>query len=121
LSDFKFVFVAHTKTLLPLACAYLGGIFAAERNKRNIERMVEQTNEVYQSQHHFLSNSPWSAQEAMKIVAEKTNSRLGYWREQSLAIDESSNRKAGNHSVGVSRQYNGNLGKVENSQTGVYT
>ena len=39
---------------------------------------------------------------------------------QALSIDESSNCKAGNHSVGVSHQYNGNKGKLDNCQTGVY-
>lgn len=37
-----------------------------------------------------------------------------------LVIDECGNPKAGNHSVGVKRQYCGNLGKVENCQVGVF-
>lgn len=45
---------------------------------------------------------------------------LGETSGQVLLIDESSSKKAGKHSVGVSRQHNGNLGKIENSQTGVY-
>lgn len=82
--------------------------------------MSEQVGQHYQSQHHFLSESPWSAQAVMQKAAEKCNQRLGSWQQQSLGIDESSNRKAGKYSVGVGPQYNGNLGKVENSQTGVY-
>ena len=82
--------------------------------------MSEQVDQHYQSQHHFLSESPWSAQAAMQKAAGKCNQRLGDWQQQSLGIDESSNRKAGKYSVGVGPQYNGNLGKVENSQTGVY-
>lgn len=82
--------------------------------------MSEKMDNNYQSQHHFLSDSPWSAQAVMQAISVNTNALLGDWTEQSLSIDESSNRKAGKHSVGVSSQYNGNLGKIENSQTGVY-
>lgn len=98
----------------------MSGLFYTEKKKRNIERMCEQNDANYQSQQHFISHSPWDAQGAMKIVAKKTNNVLGDYTKQCLLIDESSHRKAGNRSVGVSRQYNGNLGKVDNSQTGVY-
>ncbi len=98
----------------------LESLFATERDKRNIERMSEKMDRNYQRQHHFLSDSPWSAQDLMQAMSRNTNKLLGNWAEQSYSIDESSYRKAGKHSVGVSHQYNGNLGKVENSQTGVY-
>lgn len=91
-----------------------------ERNKRNIERMSEQNDQHYQNQHHFLSESPWSAQALMQKISLDTNALLGDYSQQCLSIDESSNAKAGKHSVGVSRQHNGNLGKVDNCQTGVY-
>lgn len=96
------------------------GLFLTERNKRNIERMSEQNNQNYQKQHHFLSDSPWSAQSVMQKISLETNSMLGDYTQQCLSIDESSNAKAGKDSVGVSRQHNGNLGKIDNCQTGVY-
>ena len=96
------------------------GLFGTEMSKRNIERMVEHSGTDYHSQQHFITNSPWDAFEAMKIVAKKTNEALGDKNDQVLNFDESSDKKAGNKSVGVSRQYNGNLGKIENSQTGVF-
>ena len=37
-----------------------------------------------------------------------------------LIVDESGNIKQGKSSVGVARQYCGSVGKVENSQVGVY-
>lgn len=100
--------------------AYVEGLFLTERNKRNIERMSEQNNQHYQKQHHFLSDSPWSAQLVMQKISLDTNAMLGDYSNQCLSIDESSNAKAGKDSVGVSRQHNGNLGKVDNCQTGVY-
>jgi SRSO17 transposase len=82
--------------------------------------MSEQNNQHYQKQHHFLSDSPWSAQLLMQKISLDTNVMLGDYSQQCLSIDESSNAKAGKHSVGVSRQHNGNLGKIDNCQTGVY-
>lgn len=120
LNEYSSQFRVHTSNLTSRALAYLQGLFVTERNKRNIERMAEQTQICYQSQQHFLSDSPWSAQGLMQQVSLDTNALLGDWQKQSFGIDESSNRKSGKHSVGVSSQYNGNLGKVENSQTGVY-
>ena len=120
LSDYKGVMKSHHTSVLEQANDYLLGLFITERNKRNIERMNEQTNTNYQRQHHFISHSPWSASDAMGITARKCQQRLGNWQEQAYSIDESSVRKSGKDSVGVSAQYNGNLGKVENSQTGVY-
>ena len=106
--------------MLPQAEAFLKGLFCAERSKRNIERMAEQNNQNYQSQHHFLSESPWSAQRLMQRIGLDTNKLFGDPEEQVLSVDESSEKKAGKNSVGVSRQYNGNMGKTENSQTAVY-
>ena len=82
--------------------------------------MSEQNNQDYQQQHHFLSNSPWSARAVMQKISLDTNALLGDYSKQCLSIDESSNGKAGKKSVGVSRQHNGNLGKIDNCQTGVY-
>lgn len=95
-------------------------MFCAERSKRNIERMVEKSKAEYQSQQHFISDSPWSASDLMMEVAKKVNKDLGDRKLQALNIDENSNKKSGKYSVGVSRQYNGNEGKIENSQTGVF-
>lgn len=113
-------FKVHTRSSAVSALSYLEGLFLAERGKRNIERMSEQNRQHYQSQHHFISESGWSAFGLMRQISQDTNRLLGQWQHQCLSIDESSNAKAGKHSVGVSRQHNGNLGKVDNCQTGVY-
>ena len=57
----------------------------------------------------------------MNDVAENTNQSLeSLSGEKGLILDESGNEKAGEKSVGVARQYIGNVGKVCNSQIGVY-
>lgn len=82
--------------------------------------MAEETQSNYQSQQQFISDSPWSAQGLMGKLGVDTNNALGDKAHQALSLDESSNGKAGKHSVGVSHQYNGNKGKTDNCQTGVY-
>jgi SRSO17 transposase len=109
-----------TSNVIVKAKHYIASLFFTEKKKRNIERMAEQNNQDYQSQQHFITHSPWSAKDVMTLVAKKANKSFGDPKLQCLLIDESSDKKAGKHSVGVSRQHNGNLGKIENSQTGVY-
>ncbi len=118
--DYQSVLKLKTSDLCENAIKYIEGLFCAERSKRNIERMVEKSKADYQSQQHFISDSPWSTSDLMMEVAKKVNKDLGDRKLQALNIDENSNKKSGKHSVGVSRQYNGIEGKIENSQTGVF-
>lgn len=75
----------------------------------------------YQQLQHFISHSEWDAKGVMREVARNTNQSLAHLKgEQGLLLDESGNEKAGTGSVGVARQYIGNVGKVCNSQVGVY-
>lgn len=118
--EYQVNFQLKTVNTINKAKEYLQGLFATERGNRNIERMNEQVGGNYQNQQHFITDSPWSASEVMKTTAKKVNKLLGSVHDQGLFVDECSNKKSGIDSVGVSRQHNGNLGKIENSQTGVY-
>jgi SRSO17 transposase len=102
------------------AFEYLQGLF--HECKSNVERMVERIPDSnYQQLQHFISDSEWDAKAVMKEVARNTNQSLEQIQgEQGLILDESGNEKAGKQSVGVARQYIGNVGKVCNSQVGVY-
>ncbi len=90
--------------------------------KSNIERMTERIPESnYQQLQHFISESEWDGKAVMQEVARKTNRSLeSLVGEKGLILDESGNEKAGEKSVGVARQYIGNVGKVCNAQVGVY-
>lgn len=75
----------------------------------------------YQQLQHFISESEWDAKAVMRDVARNTNRSLESLKgEKGLILDESGNEKAGEKSVGVARQYIGQVGKVCNSQVGVY-
>lgn len=99
---------------------YLQGLF--HECKSNVERMAERIPDSnYQQLHHFISESGWDGKAVMLEVARNTNQSLeSVQGEKGLILDESGNEKAGEKSVGVARQYIGNVGKVCNSQVGVY-
>ena len=71
-----------------------------------------------QSFSHFISQSPWDHRLLIDWII--TNGWRLIGKNGALVIDECGNPKAGNCSVGVKRQYCGNIGKVENCQVGVF-
>ena len=98
---------------------YLQGLFQAHR--KNMERMEEVVPDCdYQSLQHFLSHSQWSARAVLGQVAAEADRHLGESADTGFYIDESGLAKKGEKSVGVARQWNGRLGKVENSQVAVF-
>ncbi|MCG6861007.1 MAG: IS701 family transposase [Chromatiaceae bacterium] len=98
---------------------YLNGLMQAR--KKNMERMAEvvpgSDEQVLQ---HFLSNSAWDERGVCAQVALEADALLGGTEDSALLIDESGITKKGKKSVGVARQWNGRLGKVDNCQVGVY-
>lgn len=88
-----------------------------ERNFTAIDRLVEKDGQQMQ---HFMSNSPWSARALLGQVRGEVGERPEFGEGGWLLLDESSDEKASDSSIGAGRQYNGRLGKVEMSQTGVF-
>ena len=92
-----------------------------------MERIVERVPKSdYDQMQHFISNSPWDSFAVMASVSEKvkktlsTVSDLGIKPGTGLLLDESGWEKSGKKSVGVARQYIGQVGKVANGQVGVF-
>src|SRR5476651_388340 len=70
-----------------------------------------------QALNQFLNQSPWEVTEIQRRLARRLaddGADPVYW-----IIDETSFPKAGEHSVGVARQYCGALGKIANCQVAV--
>ena len=70
-----------------------------------------------QALNQFLNQSPWEVTEVQKRLARRLadeGANPVYW-----VIEETSFPKAGEHSVGVARQYCGALGKIANCQVAV--
>lgn len=91
-------------------------------DRKNMERMQEVIPDSdYQALQHFISDSPWNAQDVMDEAALYADELIGDPKDACLIIDETSNQKKGHKSVGVGRQYLGCVGKVDNGQVGVFT
>ncbi len=72
----------------------------------------------YQRLHHMLSESAWDRRGVRRQLITDANAHFGY--AGALLIDESAFAKKGDMSAGVARQWNGRLGKTDNSQVGVF-
>jgi SRSO17 transposase len=73
----------------------------------------------HQALHHFVAQAEWSDEEMLRRVAQWVVPRMdlesgGFW-----IIDDTGYPKKGKHSVGVARQYCGQLGKQDNCQVAV--
>src|SRR5208283_5936342 len=96
---------------------YIQGLLL-DGQRKSVQPMAERiAGADEQALNQFLNQSPWEVTEIQRRLAR----RLAddgvdpvYW-----VIDETSFPKAGEHSVGVARQYCGALGKVANCQVAV--
>jgi SRSO17 transposase len=86
-----------------------------------MERMAEVVpNCNDQAYQHFMSQSPWDYRAVLDQIASDVDAAIGDSEDSFLVIDESALAKKGKKSVGVARQWNGRLGKVDNCQVGVF-
>lgn len=120
ISKYGDLFKVHRRENREKALQYMEGLF--HEGKHNIERMNERIKSSdYQQLHHFISDSPWDHEKVLKEVS-KDISQLFENRSKptGLILDESGHRKGGKKSVGVSRQYLGSIGKIDNGQVAVF-
>jgi len=79
-----------------------------------MEKMAETVSgSRYQRLHHMLSESAWDRRSVRRRLIADANAHFGY--AGALLIDESAFTKKGDLSAGVARQWNGRLGKTDNS------
>ena len=93
-------------------------------SRKSVEPMAARIDPLHagarhQALHHFVSKSEWSDSAIMAGVRDWVVPALGldsgcYW-----IIDDTGFPKKGKHSVGVARQYCGQLGKQDNCQVAV--
>ena len=73
-----------------------------------------------QALQHFISQSPWSGSVLIEAIQAAVKERPELQSGTMLIVDESSEEREGEQSVGVSRQYLGRSGKVDQGQVGVF-
>jgi len=104
---------------------YLRGLMLPGQRK-SVEPMAARVHpaevcSAHQRMHHLVADSEWSdakllgavAGEVVPVLSEQGDQRC-FW-----IIDDTGHRKYGRHSVGVARQYCGQLGKTDNCQGAV--
>lgn len=104
---------------------YLRGLMLPGERK-SVEPMAarvhpQDVRSAHQSMHHLVADSEWSDKALLSAVAAEVVPVLSqagrapcFW-----ILDDTGFRKYGKHSVGVARQYCGQLGKTENCQVAV--
>jgi SRSO17 transposase len=97
---------------------YLEGLLG-DSPRKTIERIALSLDVNVRSLQHFIGQSCWDKKPVVGIHQRLVGETLG--EDDGVAlIDESGMVKQGDNSVGVARQYCGSVGKVANSQVGVY-
>ncbi len=95
---------------------YIGGLLG-ESERKNLSQMASNAVGVtYHRLHHFLTEAPWSVEQVnerrLNVMNQCSQSRIS--RGFTLIVDDSGHRKSGNFTVGVGRQYIGEIGKTDN-------
>ncbi|HEU5088267.1 MAG TPA: IS701 family transposase [Roseiflexaceae bacterium] len=73
----------------------------------------------HQALHHFVANAEWSDEQMLRRVAQWVVPSMDCASGAFWIIDDTGFPKKGKHSVGVARQYCGQLGKQDNCQVAV--
>src|SRR5712691_5529057 len=115
--------VGHKDREAPLR-AYLAGL-CLPGERKSIEPIAARVDPRHvrarhQSLHHFVSNAPWDDGAVLKVAREWVLDQMD--RHGAVAawiVDDTGIPKKGRHSVGVTRQYCGVLGKQDNCQVAV--
>ena len=111
--------LGHADRVRPFA-DYCVGLLSAE-GRKSVEPLAavtapERTAAQHQSLLHFVAQAPWSDQAMLRRVRERVLPSITRDEPiQAWIIDDTGFPKKGSHSVGVARQYCGQLGKQDNS------
>lgn len=97
---------------------YLRGLLG-DAMRKNVEQMALGLGENVRNLQYFVGQSPWKTEPVIEIHQRLVAETLGEADGVAL-IDESGVVKQGDCSVGVAAQYCGSVGKIANSQNGVY-
>jgi SRSO17 transposase len=115
--------VGHADRRDPLR-GYLSGLLLPG-DRKSIEPMAarlepRRVQAKHQSLHHLIANAPWDDRDVVRVSRDwafaefERHAPIEAW-----VVDDSGIPKKGKHSVGVTRQYCGVLGKQDNCQVAV--
>ena len=93
-------------------------------SRKSVEPMAARVDPMHasarhQALHHFVAKAEWSDAELLRRVAQWVVPNMDFSQGGWWIIDDTGFPKKGRHSVGVTRQYCGMLGKQDNCQVAV--
>ena len=115
--------IGHKDRIGPLRDYFLGLMVA--RGRKSVEPMAahiapHRTSAQHQSMLHFIASAGWSDKKVLAKVCEMVLPQIErHGPIETWIIDDTGLPKKGEHSVGVSHQYCGQLGKQSNCQVAV--
>src|SRR5215204_6237696 len=115
--------IGHADRIAPLRRYCTGLLLPGER--KSIEPMAARLDPrhvqaTHQSLHHFVAKAPWDDAAVLTAVREQVLPALTrHGPITAWILDDTGFPKKGTHSVGVARQYCGQLGKQDNCQVAV--
>jgi SRSO17 transposase len=115
--------IGHADRIDPLRRYCTGLLLPGER--KSIEPMAARLDPrhvqaTHQSLHHFVAKAPWDDAAVLTAVCEQVLPALTrHGPITAWILDDTGFPKKGTHSVGVARQYCGQLGKQDNCQVAV--
>ena len=113
----------HADRNAPLKNYCLGLLLSGER--KSVEPMAarlapDNVRRMHQSLHHIVADAPWSDADVLaEVRGYALTAMRGRGPVQAWIVDDSGFPKKGKHSVGVARQYCGQVGKQENCRVAV--
>ena len=115
--------MGHADRHQPLR-GYLTGLMLPG-GRKSVEPMAAllapgRVRQTHQSLHHLVADAPWEDEAVLKAVREYALAAITqHGPIQAWIVDDTGMPKKGRHSVGVARQYCGQLGKQDNCQVAV--
>lgn len=113
----------HADRMAPLKAYCAGLLLPGER--KSVEPMAarlapDNVRRMHQSLHHFVADAPWSDEAILEQVRGYVLSAMkAQGPVQAWIVDDTGFLKKGTHSVGVARQYCGQVGKQDNCRVAV--
>jgi SRSO17 transposase len=113
----------HADRNVPLKNYCTGLLLPGER--KSVEPMAarlapDRVRQMHQSLHHLVADAPWDDAAMLRCVRDHVLAAMQrHGPIRAWIVDDSGFPKKGKHSVGVARQYCGQLGKQENCQVAV--
>src|SRR6516165_2500769 len=113
----------HLDRATPLRLYCTGLLLPGER--KSVEPMAarlapNRVRQTHQSLHHVVADAPWTDEDLLEVVRHYALSAMQHKGPvEAWIVDDTGFVKKGQHSVGVTRQYCGQVGKQENCRIAV--